>query len=349
MLCLLGVSGKETPPLGRHPLAFPPRLGEIPHPSACRRGVFPPEGLVPGWTFGPVCPDRSRSTDETTPGTIDDVSPTTLHDALARLLVARLRPDGGLPVSLDGEPEVEPTALAALALDDEGPRAWLAARQREDGGYDDPDGRPTGPTTAALAALALESPEAARRALAYAIAGRGLPLPNAPDPKRETAWGWTDDARSLVEPTARILLAVNALTPGDAATRNEALDLLRTRQCADGGWNFGNASLYDVDLRGYAQTTAIGLVALQDGEPELVGPALDFLRRSWALEPGGLTAAQALVAFRLHGVDDALPALHRALADAARRPLFLERPLSIAWAALATAPDERLEPLRSRA
>ena len=58
---------------------------------------------------------------------------------------------------------------------------------------------------------------------------------------------------------------MNALTPDDAATRREAVGLLTARQCADGGWNFGNASVYDVDLRGYAQTTAIGLIALQRG------------------------------------------------------------------------------------
>jgi hypothetical protein len=270
---------------------------------------------------------------------------TTLSDALAR----HLGEDGGVPVSVGGASEIEPTALAALALDDDRSRAWLATHLRADGGYDDAGGRPAGPTTAALAALALDDRAAARKALAYAIAHRGLPLPNAADPKRRSAWGWTDDARSLVEPTARILLAVNALTPDDAATRSEALELLRTRQCADGGWNFGNASLYDVDLRGYAQTTAIALVALQGADAALLRPAFAFLRRSWQLEPGGLTAAQALVALRLHGLRDDVAALEAAIAEAAGRPWFLERPLSIAWAALATGPDELLEPLRSRA
>ena len=136
---------------------------------------------------------------------------------------------------------------------------------RPDGGFEEKDGRHDGPTSSALGALALADRRDARRALAYAISHRGLPLPNAPDPERRTAWGWTVDARSLTEPTARVLLAVNALTPDDAATRREAVGLLRARQCADGGWNFGNASVYDVDLRGYAQTTAMGLIALQQG------------------------------------------------------------------------------------
>jgi hypothetical protein len=272
-----------------------------------------------------------------------------LHAALVRALAPLRRPDGGLPISVGGVSEVEPTTLAALALNDADARAWLAHHQRPDGGYAERDGRHDGPTTSALAALALDDPRAARQALAFAIAHRGLPLPNAPDPNERTAWGWTDDARSLVEPTARVRLAVNVLTPHDRATRAEATELLLTRQCADGGWNFGNASVYDVDLRGYAQTTAMGLIALQSGHPSARSRAFAFLRKNWPLEPGGLTTAQAAVAFRLHRLDEDLPSLFEALARHARRPAFLERPLAVAWAALATGPDSLLDPLRSRA
>ena len=67
---------------------------------------------------------------------------------------------------------------------------------------------------------------------------------------------------------------MNVLTPDDDATRQEAVELLRARQCADGGWNFGNASVYDVDLRGYAQTTAMGLIALQHGDRSVLARAI---------------------------------------------------------------------------
>ena len=110
-----------------------------------------------------------------------------------------------------------------------------------------------------------------------------------------------------------MLLAVNALTPDDAATRREAVELLRARQCADGGWNFGNASVYDVDLRGYAQTTAMGLIALQQGHARVVARAFGFLAANWRLEPGGLTVAQALVAYRLHRRGGEVPELLAAL------------------------------------
>jgi hypothetical protein len=77
-----------------------------------------------------------------------------------------------------------------------------------------------------------------------------------------------------------------------------------------------------------------------------VRPGLAFLRRSWRAEPGGLTAAQALVAFRLHGSHGEVAPAVEALARASRRPGFLERPLTVAWATLATGPDALLEHLR---
>jgi hypothetical protein len=138
------------------------------------------------------------------------------------------------------------------------------------------------------------------------------------------------------------------LTPSDRDTRREAVGLLAARQCADGGWNYGNASVYDVDLRGYAQTTAIALIALQGEREAVVGPGLRFLRVQWPREPGGLTAAQALVAFRLHRqANDAAKALV-ALEGIASRPSFRDRPLTVAWAALATGPEEVLDRLRPR-
>ena len=277
------------------------------------------------------------------------VSAPDLHAALARALTSLRRPDGGLPVSLEGASEVEPTALAALALDDAGARRWLATRQRRDGGFEELEGRRDGPTTAALVALALDDPVAARRSLAYAIARRGLPLPNAADPERRTAWGWTGDARSLVEPTARVLLAVNALTPNDAATRREALGLLTARQCAGRRLELRQRLRLRRRPARLRADDGDGAHRASEGTSGVVERAFGFLRGNWRLEPGGLTVAQALVAYRLHGRRDEAPALLAELRNAVRRPSFLSRPLAVAWATLATGPDALLEPLRSRA
>jgi hypothetical protein len=277
------------------------------------------------------------------------VNANSLHANLVDRLRRLRRPDGGFPTSRGGQSEVEATVVASLALSDTRSRRWLADHLRGDGGVVLADGRVEGPTSSALAALALSNPGSAKRALAYAISRRGLPPPDAADPSRRVAWGWTPDARSLVEPTARVLLAVNAVTPGDARTRREAIGLLRERQCADGGWNYGNASHIDVDLRGYAQTTAIALVALQGVEAPFIGSGMRFLRQSWRDEPGGLTAAHALLAFRFHGVAAELGPVTEGLAAISRRPSFTDKPVTVAWAALATGPDALLEPLRSRA
>jgi hypothetical protein len=269
-----------------------------------------------------------------------------LHAALLEEVRMLRRPDGGLSTSVGGASETEPTTVASLALRDGSTQAWLTTHQARDGGFATADGRPEGPAVSTLASLALEDGAAARRSLGYAIARRGLPPPDSSDPEHRTGWGWTPDARSTVEPTSRVLLAVNRLTPSDHASRREAIGLLVERHCADGGWNYGNASVNDVDLRGYAQTTAVALLGLQGGPASLVEPGMRFLKSSWRREPGGLTAAQALAAFRLHGLGgDATAAVDR-LATISRTDAFRARPLAVAWAALATGPDELLDRLR---
>ena len=270
-----------------------------------------------------------------------------LHQTLRVGLRRLRRSDGGFALSVGGAAELEPTAVAALALHDARAARWLAARQRRDGGLMELDGRPSGPATAALAALALEESEAGRRALAFAIARRGLPPPHL-DRDRRAGWGWTADARALVEPTARVLIALKALAPEDAATRAEAVKLLADRRCADGGWNYGNASHLDVDLRGYAQTTAVALIALHGQPTGLVAPGLDFLRRTWRREPGALTTAQTAVAFRLHGVAAELTDAFDSLGRFSQRPSYFDQPLAVAWAVLATGPERLLQPLRGR-
>jgi Prenyltransferase and squalene oxidase repeat len=282
-------------------------------------------------------------------GTITGVRAERLHFRLIDELRARRRPDGGFSVAPGGASEVEPTAVAVLALRDEPARAWLRARQRADGGFVERDQRSDGPTTAALAALALAPGPRASRALRFAVRHRSLQPPGSTDQEQRKGWGWTTDARSTVEPTSRVLVAVDVLTPTDHATRAEAIRLLEARQCADGGWNYGNASVNDVDLRGYAQTTAVALAALQHGPRSLVDPGIAFLRETWPREPGGLTTAQAVVAFRLHRDDDEVAPALAALDEISRRPSFRGDAVALGWAVLASGPESLLAPLRSLA
>jgi hypothetical protein len=270
-----------------------------------------------------------------------------LHGELLRVLEARRRPDGGFAVGAQGSSELEPTAIAALALGgDDRARAWLEGRQRQDGGFVEANGRSEGPTGAALAALVLEG-DAAVRAVDHAVARRGLPPPDAPDQSRR-GWGWTADARSFVEPTCRVLIAARRVPPTEAGVPAEAVAVLAERQCTDGGWNHGIIIVLDDDLPGYVQTTALALVALEGETGPFVGDGLQFLRRAWSTEPGGLTTSQVAVAFRLHGLSDDVNRAGAALETISRRRSFLGRTVGLAWAALATGPDELLEPFRGR-
>jgi hypothetical protein len=270
-----------------------------------------------------------------------------LHAELVRVLEARRRPDGGFAVGAGGSSELEPTVVAALALGgDPRARSWLEGRQRDDGGFAEANGRSEGPTGAALAALVLKG-DAALRAVDHAVAHRGLPPPDAPDQSRR-GWGWTADARSFVEPTCRVLIASKRVPPTETGVPDEAAAVLAERQCTDGGWNHGIIIVLDDTLPGYVQTTALALVALEAEKRPFVREGLEFLRRRWSTEPGGLTTAQVAVAFRLHGMREDAGRTVAALERVARRRSFLGRTVGLAWAALATGPDELLAPLRGR-
>jgi hypothetical protein len=270
-----------------------------------------------------------------------------VHADHLRALLARRSSDGGFPPSRRGPSEVEPTVLAGLALGgDAGARRWVERRQRPDGGFGESSGRHDGPTTAALAALLLEG-EAAERALAFAVAHRGLPLPDAGD-ERE-GWGWTTDTRSFVEPTSRVLIATRLVAPSDHAVLAEGERLLQTWQCADDGWNHGVATVLGDDLTGYAQTTAVALIALQHEHAQgFVSRGLAFLRDGWAREAGRMTVAQTRIAFRLHGESREAAATSAALARIVHRAASAST-VALAWSALATGSDELLDPLRGGA
>ena len=276
------------------------------------------------------------------------INPRTPGGRLAAELGKARSADGGFGLARGGASEAEPTAVAALALDDATARAWLAAAQRPDGGFAALDGRPESPSIAALAALALDDRGASSSALAHAVANRAHTVGESGDGDRDglDGWGWTSDTYSWVEPTSRVLLATKILRPADSGTRSEAVRILRERRCPDGGWNYGNASVNGVDLRGYAQTTAVALIALQAERASLIDPPLRFLERRWRDEPGGLTLAQTLIAMRLHRRESASEVLD-ALASVHRKTAFLGNVLALAWAALATAPAGRLDRLRS--
>ena len=267
--------------------------------------------------------------------------------AAARLIAARsglgFGPRPGLP------PEPEPTALAAIALDDADARRWLAENQRGDGGFALVAGDVVSDSATALAALALPPGDARERAVDHVLTHRAQPLPANPasphDPDTR-GWGWTSDTFGWVEPTARSLLALHVLRPSADTAIRDGLALLTDRECRGGGWNYGNRVVLGVDLPPYAQTTAAALIGLQGAEPALYARGLDALVRLWPAERGGLSLAMALAAFRLAGARAEGDA-RAALAEELDRTALLDDVVALAWAAIATGPG--LETLRRAA
>jgi hypothetical protein len=270
-----------------------------------------------------------------------------LHETLRTSLLRHRRPDGGFGFGPGDASAPEPTAVAALALADDTSRRWLVGQQAADGGFATFAAVNEDSSPAALAALALGRVPEGARALDYVVTRRARAIGEsgtAQNPGRY-GWGWTPETFSWVEPTARVLLATRVLRPTDRATRAEARTLLGQRQCRDGGWNYGNRAKTGVDPRGYLQTTAVGLQALDRGDPLSRG-ALRFVADRWQTEQGGLSLAQTIVALRLHR-EDPTP-LCEALGRTFARTRFLDNTLALAWATLATGSGERLVPLGAR-
>lgn len=254
-------------------------------------------------------------------------------------LVARLQnADGGFGPR-EGQPsESEPTALAALALDDEGARTWLAEHQRDDGSFATVVGPYVNDSTTGLAALALGPGSERERALDHLESSRAARVDStAATPIDESAigWAWTRGTASWVEPTARALWALRVARPTSPRVE-DAANLLRDRECVGGGWNYGNREVLGVDLPPFVQTTAISLVGLSGLDHDLEARGLDTLRRIWRDESaGGLSLATALAAFRTHDATADARAVRIALEHLIVDTELLGDGVALAWAALA--------------
>lgn len=270
--------------------------------------------------------------------------PSDLHQrVVSRLRSLRVGDGFGPTPGVQAEPE--PTALAAIALDDGDARGWLEGHQAEDGGFAIRAGDVENDSSTALAALALEPGQARERALDHILSNPARTLPvnrDVPHDPTTRGWAWTRGTFGWVEPTARAVLALRLLRPEAATSITDGVALLEDRQCDDGGWNYGNPVVLGAHLPSYAHTTAVALLALQGEPPAATARGLHVLRTRWRDEPGGLTLATSLAAFRLLDTASAL-VVEATLEDEIERSGVLDDVVALSWAAIATGPGiERL-------
>lgn len=263
----------------------------------------------------------------------------------ARLRAAR-NADGGFGPRPGVPSEPEPTALATIALDDDGGRSWLAGRQAADGSVPFDAALVVNDSSTALAAIAFGGGSEHERALDHLEASLARTTPSTasvPHDESVHGWAWTEGTFGWVEPTSRGVLALRLYRP-TAPSIADGVGLLRDRESAGGGWNYGNRVVYGVDLPPYAQTTAAALLALRRADAELEARGVATMRRLWRDErDGGLSLAQATAALRVHRDPDA-DRSEQALAGVFERTAFRDDIVTLAWAAIATGPGlSRLE------
>jgi hypothetical protein len=234
-----------------------------------------------------------------------------------------------------GDPEPEPTAMLAVALDDGRARSWLARVQGPDGSVGIKVGDVFRDDTS-LAALA--SVGAAReRALDHLESTRAAFVASStsiPYDDRFRGWPWTEHDFGWVEPTAWATIALRASRPTSPRVA-DGLGMLADRECTGGGWNYGNRTAFGVDLPPFGQTTALGLIAVQGAHDGLASRAASRLAALVEEERDGLlTVATAVVAFRVAG-DRRTDIADRLLPSALPRDLATVDTVALAWTALA--------------
>jgi hypothetical protein len=238
---------------------------------------------------------------------------------LRERLATRRQPDHGWGYYDGRTSRLEPTCWALLALGGtEADRGrFLRACQQPSGWLVEHRGWPVNVGFNALAAVtwladsSLASDAELERLLAALVGTKGITAQPSRYLRQDNSlqgWPWIDQTFSWVEPTSWGLLALKKAHrrfEPDRQGRDRVAageQLLVDRCCRDGGWNYGNASVMDRDLRPHGPTTALALLALQDMRSHpAVSRSLAYLEGHWADEPSAAALGLALLALDVHG------------------------------------------------
>jgi hypothetical protein len=93
-------------------------------------------------------------------------------------------------------------------------------------------------------------------------------------------WSWVPQTTGWVEPTSWALLALNIVGKENHPRAIEGRKLLEDRCIPEGGWNYGNKTVFNHTLMPFWDTTALALLALGETNKELTSKNIDFLERS---------------------------------------------------------------------
>jgi hypothetical protein len=288
-------------------------------------------------------------------------------------LLMRQNPDGGWGAFDGKRSNTETTALALLALEAISKGAvepavlkakiWLGDRQNANGSWPLNDTLKDSSWSTALAIIALSEwsdfKERVIRAGQWVLEQEGskpgilanlilaLTFQKKAVQLNEdlVGWSWTPNSFSWVEPTSYFLLALKKTRHKLArATVDERIQqaelMIYDRMCDNGGWNYGNSSVYGERLWPYPDITAVALMALQDHrqrkENQLSLRVLNEITRS---TDSGLALSLSSICLSLYGQDDA--GLRRRLAERFAKTKFLGEIKAVALGIMAMSDGAR--------
>jgi hypothetical protein len=296
-----------------------------------------------------------------------------LQEAVQILLNSQ-NPDGGWGAWAGKRSATEMTALALLALHvahDIAPEsalrkgeAWFIKRQNADGSWPHNDSLKASSWSTAFAMIALsvsgQFEERLVKAGNWALEQEGskpgilanlilaLTFQKKAVQLNEDliGWSWTPNSFSWVEPTSYFLLALKktkrllASKIVEERIRQGEL-MIYDRMCDNGGWNYGNSSVYGERLWPYPDITAVALIALQDQcerkENQVSLRALSEMTKS---TDSGLALSWTAICFSLYGQEDA--EVRKRLVERFAKTKFLGEMKSIALGILAMGDGARL-------
>jgi Squalene-hopene cyclase N-terminal domain len=296
-----------------------------------------------------------------------------LQEAVKILLTSQ-NSDGGWGAWAGKGSATEMTALALLALGTTHENAeesairkgkeWLIKRQNPDGSWPLNQSVKTSSWSTALAMIALSESgqfdERLAKAGSWALEQEGskpgilanLILALTFQKKAVQlnqdliGWSWTPNSFSWVEPTSYFLIA---LKKTKRLLASKALEdrirqgelMIYDRMCDNGGWNYGNSTVYGDRLWPYPDTTAVALIALQNWqgrkENQLSLRALSEMTKS---TDSGLALSWSAICFSLYGQEDS--ELRKRLVERFAKTKFLGETKAIALGILAMGNGARL-------
>jgi Prenyltransferase and squalene oxidase repeat len=250
-------------------------------------------------------------------------------------LRASQNPDGGWSYFPGKGSWLEPTTYAMLALHGTGwdpglDRAWKLVRswQLADGSFR-PSGEVQDGTWVTAHAVTLASVrgvnDASVRASVdwllkvvgaehnvYTRVGSFLHLIKARLDVSHEGWPWREGNATWIEPTAHTLVALKKVASQYRTVEvgrrvRDGEELILSRRCTDGGWNYGTPNMLYVDLPSFPETTALALVGLDGVADPAVGQALNLAQQFRGETKSSLAKAWLQIALRCHGQNVTAP------------------------------------------